>query len=185
MILPEVGKRYGPDDHNEDDVASYDHLVPRSRGGQGGFNMVISHRGCNSKRGQNTPTDEELQRLTVLNERRKYLFTAEHGKISAASFGEITSASIVLAEVLNDLEGEDAYVQRHLVCRFVDLFHRDIRTIDAIEKYDDWHRIVSLVCKHHLERLNSESCQIILKTFVANMMAGMVKTRIDHRRKWG
>lgn len=77
MQLPDPDKCYPNGARNEHDVASYDHLLPRSLGGRGGGNLVIAHRSCNSKRGHKLPSSEEVDHLRVLNAKRALLFGTE------------------------------------------------------------------------------------------------------------
>lgn len=74
MLLPEADAVYQNGTRNGAEIASYDHLFPRALGGQGGLNLVIAHRGCNSKRGHNLPTEGDVERLHTLNMQRKHLF---------------------------------------------------------------------------------------------------------------
>lgn len=183
MVLPDPATHYDHSARNGDDIASYDHLLPRSKGGQGGFNLVIAHRGCNSRRGHLIPTEAEMEKLIILNEKRKHFFTSEHGRISAGSFGEVTSSSIVLAEVLNSLEGDDAHRQRSLTCRFINSFYQNIRALDVLVNNDDWQRLVCIVRDYHLQRLFDQVCQIEPKSFVANVIQSIVKNRTDKRNQ--
>jgi len=179
MRLPHPDASYGNGELNAEDYASYDHLYPKIKGGKGGFNLVISHRGCNSKKGDRPPTPQELVKLEVLNETRKHLITPDHGIISPASFGEVTSATIVLAEVLNNLEGEDSNKRCHIVCRFLAMFYRDIKVLDVIENIDDWDRIIKLVDESHRSKLHSDTCTILpeLRNFVANVINSIIRNR--------
>ncbi len=184
MRLPDPDASYGNGELNAEDYASYDHLHPRIKGGKGGFNLVISHRGCNSKKGDRPPTFEEMEKLESLNETRKHLITPEHGIISPASFGEVTSATIVLAEVLNNLEGEDSNKHCHVVCRFLAIFYRDIKALDAIENIDNWERIVKLIECVHRTKLYSDESSILqnLRNFVANVINSIIRNRRLRRR---
>lgn len=46
---------------NEPEVATFDHVIPRSCGGGRGRNLLLAHRGCNQARGNAEPS--ELQRV--------------------------------------------------------------------------------------------------------------------------
>jgi hypothetical protein len=182
MLLPDLDTLYRTDERNDERVASYDHLLPKSKGGRGGFNLVIAHRGCNSKRGQEIPTGDEIARLDALNENRKHFFSATRGHISPGSFGEITSSSIVLAKVLNALDGPAANKQRFLVCKFLNAFYQDVRVVDLVTVNKDWFRISSIIKDYYMKRLFSEGCRITEKNFVANVVHSIIKNRATKRR---
>jgi 5-methylcytosine-specific restriction endonuclease McrA len=53
---------------------TYDHLIPKSKGGGDGLNLVIAHRNCNYEKADRMPTEEEMRKLETLNVIRKNYF---------------------------------------------------------------------------------------------------------------
>src|SRR5216684_5719449 len=80
LDYPDPDKKYENDERNYETAASFDHVIPRSKNGRTGDNLVIAHRGCNSHRNVNELTEEQTVKLIALNERRKHIFSPESGK---------------------------------------------------------------------------------------------------------
>ena len=54
-----------------------EHLVPRSKGGGNGENIVLAHKKCNEKRGNTPPTEEMLARAKAIRDRARGITAAE------------------------------------------------------------------------------------------------------------
>ena len=87
--------RYANGDRQDDDVASIDHIIPRSEGGRLGFNAVVAHRRCNAERNRRPITPAETARLAALNERRTYRF--QEDQVWDDRTGKVARLSAVMA----------------------------------------------------------------------------------------
>ena len=103
--------RYANGDRQDDDVASIDHIIPRSEGGRLGFNAVVAHRRRNAERNRRPITPAETARLAALNERRRHAFFKGAGATSPTEFGIESNASVALAAALNALEDAEETTQ--------------------------------------------------------------------------
>ena len=50
-----------------------EHLVPKSKGGGNGENVVLAHKSCNLKKGEQMPTANEVSRAKRIHEQAKSL----------------------------------------------------------------------------------------------------------------
>ncbi len=107
---------YGSDIGNDLNVASIDHFVPKGLGGSKGLhNLVIAHRGCNSKKGHEMPSAEMVVRLHHLNEVRGFIPSDRPGVIRADTFSEPFPEIVFLCDMVNVLQGAEGKRIRRLV----------------------------------------------------------------------
>jgi hypothetical protein len=129
MILPDPDAFYDGTEWQGERMASFAHLKPRSLNGAGGSNLVIAHRGCNSKRGSQKPTPHEERQLHDLNQRRVGI-VSERG-FHRKTFCEPTPASDFLLDSIEKLDGGDGAKVRKSVFRHMN------RAIVAIGAFRD------------------------------------------------
>lgn len=172
LILLDPNIKYDMDFGNRQDVASYDHVVPRIRGGRGGDNIVIAHRGCNSSKNKREPTAEEIERLRILNLKRVDIFTPDHGQISPATFGIVSPSGITLADILNNLEdNEDNAKLRHRVCRTISNYNKKLSSLNHMKNPDDWFYFATFAKVDFLQKVSEQFRETeLIKTYVENIL---------------
>ncbi len=181
MFLPDPNRRYENHALNFDEAASYDHVIPKNKGGRGGDNLVVAHRKCNSEKEDRIPTDEELNDLIELNKKRQHLFTCDHGKISPSTFFEVSEATIILAKTLNEIETEDANKIRHAVCQSINLYNNAIKSLDIIKDTDRWYQRAEIAKAKHLKNVNSNHRMRNVKHLVENVIESIFRNRCQRR----
>lgn len=61
-------------DKNDPEFATAEHLIPRSKGGDGST-VVVAHKRCNSLRGNKDPTPEEIAKMLAVRARFERIAT--------------------------------------------------------------------------------------------------------------
>ncbi len=176
LSFPDADRKYGNAERNSEDAASFDHVVPKSRNGRMGANLVIAHRQCNSLRDVNELTEEQTEKLERLNERRAYLFNAESGKTSPTTFGVISVSSIALADKLDDPETLQS--ERGMICSFIQRYVRVMKSVAAIQDANQWQYVSDLVLTDYLEKLDRGD--LLFKTYIASIFKAV---RMNQMRK--
>jgi hypothetical protein len=180
MDLPEAKSYYENDSRNDPNVASLDHLVPKSKNGRRGFNVVIAHRRCNELRGNADPTPEQIAKLDALNIKRLHLFTEEMGKTSPATFGIITNASVVLAHILDHYEGDKPHHLRHRICSLFQKFNFDMNAIDLVSNRNTWNKCKNALVAQYLKE--ASRIEFEGSTHVHSVFLGITRDREE--RLW-
>jgi len=142
---------------NGSHVASIEHMVARAAGGANRIeNLVVACRDCNSRRGKRPPTDDEVRRLAMLNEKRGIVISETRHIMEASSFGIETKASIYLMDLLTELEGEAGLKVRRRVSQILSRFNMDMAAIRCIQGEGTWDRVSRLLIEEEFKRAEIE-----------------------------
>jgi len=68
----------------DDDWATIEHVVPRSKGGAHGGNILLACASCNNKKGDRDPTPAELATLALANAGWNETFAAAEATLGEA-----------------------------------------------------------------------------------------------------
>lgn len=178
LVLLDPDRCYDVGEANGEDVASIDHVVPADIGGTNHLsNLVVAHRGCNSKRGSRPPTDDELARLAALNEARADLVANGAGGISPDTFGRGSAAAAHLADILNRAEGPDGRRLREKVNRRLAQFTEDIGAVFSLPQRGLRDRLARMLYEEQRGRAGD------IENPAGTLMLNVMKTAWRQRRE--